>query len=352
MAALRHARRVARLSQRDLARRAGVSQSLVARIESRRVDPPVGQMQRLLGLCGMRWELQLVGGGVTPSAGAGRNALVQQRARRRENASAARRMQENAAARKMATSLADAWVTGREIRRRCKEARLAERAAQAALFAALVSADDDEARGWVVADARASQEVSSAAVRQFEVPIIDRLPAALVDPEAADLRDLLFALADDWACPRVALTGCLARAVWSPSRRLPPHPIVDLAPLRGGQEAVEFMAGVRATRCGGAQMFRLGSLRLRLLATAPQSTSLVAVRFEKRVSAIPVARPESRPGAACHRHAVRAALAAAGRDRRGRRHPPYHETWDGAVRPWWVWPARLVGADAFGEAST
>lgn len=345
MAPLRHARRVARLSQRDLARRAGVSQSLVARIESRRVDPPVGQMQLLLGLCGMRWELQLVGGGVTPALGSARNTLVQRRARRRDDASAGRRMRENAAARDMAISLADEWVTGREIRRRCKEARLAERAAQAGIYAALVSADDDEARGWVSVDAKASQAVCSAAIRLFEVSLVDRLPAILGDPESTELRELLTALADEWACPRVALTGSLARAVWSPSYRLPARPVVELAPLRGRREAHEFLAGVRAVPCGEPRMFRLGRLRLRLLPTAPQSTSLVLVRFGKVRPAVPVARPESRPGAACDRHAVRAALAAAGRDRRGRRHPPYHETWDGAVRPWWV-------ASTVGRAST
>ncbi|MGB9376575.1 MAG: helix-turn-helix domain-containing protein, partial [Mycobacteriales bacterium] len=95
MAALRHGRRVARLSQRDLARRAGVSQSLIARIEARRVDPPVGEMQRLLGLCGLRWELQLVAGGATAAERRSRSALVRQRARRRGDAGVFRRMAEN-----------------------------------------------------------------------------------------------------------------------------------------------------------------------------------------------------------------------------------------------------------------
>ena len=86
VAALRHARRVARLSQRDLARRAGVSQSLVARIEARRVDPPVGVMRRLLGLCGMRWELQLHSAGVTPAASRARQTMIREQARHRGDA--------------------------------------------------------------------------------------------------------------------------------------------------------------------------------------------------------------------------------------------------------------------------
>lgn len=57
---VRHARRHARLSQRGLAARAGISQSRLARIESGEVDPPLGLLARLIGLCGPRLSAQLV----------------------------------------------------------------------------------------------------------------------------------------------------------------------------------------------------------------------------------------------------------------------------------------------------
>ena len=48
---LRHARRRAGLTQRALAARAGVAQSVVGRIESSRVDPTVTTLSRLLRAC-------------------------------------------------------------------------------------------------------------------------------------------------------------------------------------------------------------------------------------------------------------------------------------------------------------
>ena len=50
--ALRHARRRKGFSQRELARRAGVQQPVVARIESGTVTPRVDTLQRLLEACG------------------------------------------------------------------------------------------------------------------------------------------------------------------------------------------------------------------------------------------------------------------------------------------------------------
>lgn len=50
---LRTARRAAKLSQRDLAERAGVPQPTVARIESRAVSPRVETLDRLLAACGL-----------------------------------------------------------------------------------------------------------------------------------------------------------------------------------------------------------------------------------------------------------------------------------------------------------
>ena len=49
---VREARRRSGLSQRALAARAGVSQSLVARIESGDVDPPFGRCLQLVRACG------------------------------------------------------------------------------------------------------------------------------------------------------------------------------------------------------------------------------------------------------------------------------------------------------------
>ena len=53
---LRHARRHAGLSQRGLARRAGVPQSTVGRIESGAVDPAASTLDRLLRACGEQLE--------------------------------------------------------------------------------------------------------------------------------------------------------------------------------------------------------------------------------------------------------------------------------------------------------
>jgi transcriptional regulator with XRE-family HTH domain len=49
---LRDARRSAGLTQREVARRAGVPQPTVARIESRAVAPRVDTLDRLLAICG------------------------------------------------------------------------------------------------------------------------------------------------------------------------------------------------------------------------------------------------------------------------------------------------------------
>jgi transcriptional regulator with XRE-family HTH domain len=53
---LRHARRRAGLSQRQLAERTGVPQETIARIEARRVDPRVTTLDRLLEGCGYGLE--------------------------------------------------------------------------------------------------------------------------------------------------------------------------------------------------------------------------------------------------------------------------------------------------------
>jgi transcriptional regulator with XRE-family HTH domain len=49
---LRDARRRARLTQRELARRTGVAQPTVARIEAGQNDPRVATLERLLAACG------------------------------------------------------------------------------------------------------------------------------------------------------------------------------------------------------------------------------------------------------------------------------------------------------------
>jgi predicted transcriptional regulator len=56
--ALRHARRRAGISQRELAARSGVPQSTIARIESGAVDPRVGTLRRLLRACGFDLEVE------------------------------------------------------------------------------------------------------------------------------------------------------------------------------------------------------------------------------------------------------------------------------------------------------
>lgn len=53
---LRRARRSAGLSQQEMARRAGVPQSTIGRIEADLTTPAVDTLQRLLALCG--WSLE------------------------------------------------------------------------------------------------------------------------------------------------------------------------------------------------------------------------------------------------------------------------------------------------------
>lgn len=53
---LRHARRRAGLTQRELAARTGIPQETIARIETGRVDPRVGTLDRLLEGCGFGLE--------------------------------------------------------------------------------------------------------------------------------------------------------------------------------------------------------------------------------------------------------------------------------------------------------
>jgi transcriptional regulator with XRE-family HTH domain len=54
---LKDARRTARLSQRELARRAGVAQPVVSRIERGHASPRFETLDRLLRQCGMSLEL-------------------------------------------------------------------------------------------------------------------------------------------------------------------------------------------------------------------------------------------------------------------------------------------------------
>jgi transcriptional regulator with XRE-family HTH domain len=59
---LRYARRRARLTQRQLAARAGVPQPAIARIESGRSVPRVDTFTRLLDACGISLELRAAPG--------------------------------------------------------------------------------------------------------------------------------------------------------------------------------------------------------------------------------------------------------------------------------------------------
>jgi transcriptional regulator with XRE-family HTH domain len=61
---LRHARTKAGLSQRQLARRAGVSQTAISQIEGGKASPRFETLDRLLSVCG--FELDLI-----PRAGVG-----------------------------------------------------------------------------------------------------------------------------------------------------------------------------------------------------------------------------------------------------------------------------------------
>jgi transcriptional regulator with XRE-family HTH domain len=58
-AILRDARRRAGLSQRQLAERAGTSQSVVARIEKSRVEPSLDLLLRLVKTCGLDLRMHL-----------------------------------------------------------------------------------------------------------------------------------------------------------------------------------------------------------------------------------------------------------------------------------------------------
>jgi predicted transcriptional regulator len=55
---LRHARRRADLTQRQLSAKVGIPQETIARIEAGRVDPRVGTLDRLLEGCGFGLEHQ------------------------------------------------------------------------------------------------------------------------------------------------------------------------------------------------------------------------------------------------------------------------------------------------------
>jgi predicted transcriptional regulator len=55
--ALRYARKKAGLSQRDLARKVGMPQSTIGRIEAGLVDPQVGTLSRLIRACGFDLEV-------------------------------------------------------------------------------------------------------------------------------------------------------------------------------------------------------------------------------------------------------------------------------------------------------
>ncbi|HUF27834.1 MAG TPA: helix-turn-helix transcriptional regulator [Gemmatimonadaceae bacterium] len=58
-ALVRDARRAAGLSQRELARRAGTAQSVVARVESGRTSPSSATLARLLGAAGRELRVEL-----------------------------------------------------------------------------------------------------------------------------------------------------------------------------------------------------------------------------------------------------------------------------------------------------
>lgn len=337
VAALRHGRRVARLSQRDLARIAGVSQSLVARIEARRVDPPIGVLQRLLRYCGMRWEVHLVVAGESRSTAARRRPAVQRSARRRADAAYDRRAAEGAAARQAAVHLAGAPLSGREKRRRIKAARLAERAASAEAFDVATGEEDARARRWERSDAGAANRQLRRHLEHCFVPLADRLPARAGPGCAEDFSRLLEALAASWAYPPMALSGATALAVWSPrdDRREPGT--VELTALgRDDRAARAFLAGCGARRRAGTGLLELERLAVRLRPPAPLSTTLVSWRPGLPARAIAVARPETCRPAPADRHAVRAVLEWADRDRRGRRRAPYHEAWELAPRAWWL----------------
>jgi transcriptional regulator with XRE-family HTH domain len=57
---VREARKRARLTQRELAERAGTTQSAIARLESGRTSPTFERVIQLLRLCGMDLDVMLV----------------------------------------------------------------------------------------------------------------------------------------------------------------------------------------------------------------------------------------------------------------------------------------------------
>ena len=57
---VREARKRARLTQRELAERAGTTQSAIARLESGRTKPTFDSVLRMLRLCGMDLDVMLV----------------------------------------------------------------------------------------------------------------------------------------------------------------------------------------------------------------------------------------------------------------------------------------------------
>jgi transcriptional regulator with XRE-family HTH domain len=57
---LREARKRSGLTQRQLAGRAGTTQSAIARLESGRSEPGLDTVRRLVGLCGLEVDVRLV----------------------------------------------------------------------------------------------------------------------------------------------------------------------------------------------------------------------------------------------------------------------------------------------------
>jgi transcriptional regulator with XRE-family HTH domain len=55
---LRLARKRAALTQRELARRSGLAQPMIARIESGRASPRASTVERLLAACGFRLQIE------------------------------------------------------------------------------------------------------------------------------------------------------------------------------------------------------------------------------------------------------------------------------------------------------
>jgi transcriptional regulator with XRE-family HTH domain len=72
MELLRHARAGAGLSQRELARRAGTSQAMVARIERGQQSPSLATLERLVRACGRELRVEAAGEPKAPAERAGR----------------------------------------------------------------------------------------------------------------------------------------------------------------------------------------------------------------------------------------------------------------------------------------